>query len=371
MAADALKDPGIEAARAGLAAAPVPRAAGPTPAAEGLRNAYLELLKMALCDLGGTTTGAVVTLPDGTAAAKEQEGADVGLRAAGMDWPRYGMTMVGLRRLDDLQRCVESIVADDVEGDLIEAGTWRGGASILMRATLNSLEGGEDRTVCVADSFQGFPREHAEDRDDVYLSAFDFVAAPLAQVQANFERFGCERGVEWVPGFFANTLPGLAGRRWSLIRLDGDTREATLTTLESLYDGLSAGGYVVIDDYGAIEECRVAVDEFRAARGISEPLEAIDWTGARWRRESEPSSGPPTPPRPASAASGAPAGAPAPDDDPRPARRIPTEWEVHLDGRVKALRERLAAAQAEVEELRGSPLRTAADGLRRKLARSR
>ena len=54
--------------------------------------------------------------------------------------------MIGLRRLDDLQACVESVVADGVEGDLIEAGVWRGGASILMRATLDTL-GAEGRTV--------------------------------------------------------------------------------------------------------------------------------------------------------------------------------------------------------------------------------
>ncbi len=114
-----------------------------------------------------------------------------------------GLTMVGLNRLDDLQACVEAVVRDGVAGDLIEAGAWRGGASILMRATLDSL-GARDRTVYVADSFQGFP---AAD-DQGHLNATDFLAVPLEEVEANFARLGLEAGVRFVPGFFAETLPG-------------------------------------------------------------------------------------------------------------------------------------------------------------------
>jgi O-methyltransferase len=152
--------------------------------------------------------------------------------------------MIGLSRLDDLQRCVESAVRDGVEGDLIEAGAWRGGASILIRATLDSLGAG-DRTVWVADSFQGFPAPDAEgypadsERD---LHTIDFLAVPLDEVRAHFARFGLDRGVNFVPGFFQETLPKLRGRRWSLVRLDGDTYESTWIALEALYRGVPAGG---------------------------------------------------------------------------------------------------------------------------------
>ena len=63
------------------------------------------------------------------------------------------------------------------------------------------------------------------------------------------------------------------------MRLDGDTYEATRAALDALYPGLAAGGYLIVDDYGATaEECRRAVDEFRAEHGIAEPLEQVDWT---------------------------------------------------------------------------------------------
>ena len=148
-------------------------APGPAADAESLRLAYLGLLKLALCDLAGTSTASVSRLLDGSVASRELSGEDRRCARPGLDWPLHGLTMVGLNRLDDLQACVESVVRDGVEGDLIEAGAWRGGASILMRATLDSL-GADERTVHVADSFQGFPA--ADELGD--LNEIDFLAVP-------------------------------------------------------------------------------------------------------------------------------------------------------------------------------------------------
>src|ERR1700736_6093465 len=103
-----------------------------------------------------------------------------------------------------------------------------------MRATLDSL-GAVDRTVWVADSFEGFPTSDTPHEDD--LAAFDFLAVPLDEVRANFARFGLEHGVRFVEGFFEQTLPGLADRRWALVRLDADTYDTTLLALRCLYPG--------------------------------------------------------------------------------------------------------------------------------------
>lgn len=349
-------------AHPGLADARPLRAAGPAEDAEALRRAYLDLLKLCLCDLQGMGTTSVGRSQEGLVWARELSGDQLRLRSAGMDWPLHGLTMVGLRRLDDLQECVEALVRDGVEGDLIEAGAWRGGASILMRATLDAL-GASERTVVVADSFEGFPEEERAVRpgelDD--LSGFDFLSVPAAEVRAGFERLGLGEGVRLVPGFFADTMPLLAGRRWSLIRLDADTYEATRLALESLYPGLASGGYLVVDDYGALEECRRAIDEFRDERGIAEPLEEVDWTGVRWRRESSPEPGPAVAPEPLP---DPPARAPEAD---RPPPAIPTIRELKLDEELRELRRRLADAEAELVRLRNSRAVRAADWLRRRL----
>ena len=339
--------------REGLQAAREPTATGPGPDPESLRLAYLDLLKLTLCDLAGTATMSVARTQQGHVMSRELTGDQLRMRAAGMDWPLHGLTMVGLRRLDDLQRCVESVVRDGVEGDLIEAGSWRGGASLLMRATLDSLGGG-DRTLFVADSFQGFP-EASGDLSKGYdlsldLAGADFLAVPLEEVGASFAKFGLEQGVEFIPGFFQETLPSMTGRQWSIVRLDGDTYEAIWTGMESLYDGLSPGGYLIVDDYLSLDRCREAIDEYRLQHGISEPIEEVDWTCVRWRKESQSA--------PARRDGAVPATAgPAPRAVARSERtRVPGIEEVALSEEIERLRERLAAAEAEVRRLSSSPL---------------
>ncbi len=254
-----------------------------------MRQSYLSLLKLALVDLLGVRTQTIHFTETGELFTRYMGDNEMQYRINGIDWPAHAMTMVGLARLDDLQTCVEQVVADQIPGDVIEAGTWRGGASILMRATLNSL-GDTERTVWLADSFNGFPepdREaYPEDRR-IDFSDRDFIAVPEEQVRQHFARYGCAEGIEFVPGFFEETMPTMESGTWSLVRLDGDSYEATMITLSKLYPGLSKGGYLVIDDFGALPECSRAVEDYRKANGITEPIEQIDWTGARWRKADE------------------------------------------------------------------------------------
>ncbi len=74
----------------------------------------------------------------------------------------------------------------------------------------------------------------------------------------------------------------------ALIRLDGDLYESTFDALSALYPSLSAGGYVIIDDYGAMEACRQAVHDYRERHGIEEEIVPIDWAGAFWKRAGPP-----------------------------------------------------------------------------------
>jgi hypothetical protein len=331
-------------------------AARPGIDAGSLRRAYLELLKLCLCDLAAAGTESVDGLADGHVASRELTVDQLSERADGRDWPLRGMTMSGLRRLDDLQSCVESVVRDGVAGDLIEAGVWRGGGSILMRATLDSL-GAEDRSVWVADSFQGFPRADAppgagvrdyEQTLEPYLAVFDFLAVPLEEVKAHFTRFGLERGTRFVPGFFEDTLPELPDHEWSLIRLDADSYDPTLLALRYLYPRLSVGGYLIVDDYGALEECRGAVDRFRREHRIKEPLEQVDWTGVRWRRESDSEIAPP--PQPHERRSRPDGAARAVSRPER--RRVPSGRELELSRELADLRDRLGQAADELTRVK-------------------
>ncbi|MBB5159508.1 TylF/MycF family methyltransferase [Saccharopolyspora phatthalungensis] len=212
---------------------------------------------------------------------------DASARIEGRDWPSAAHTMVGLKRLDSLHECLNRVLADNVPGDFIETGVWRGGVCIFMRAFLAAHEC-TDRTVWVADSFEGFPDvaqgSHELDREIPFQEANEVVAVPLATVQDNFNRYGLlDSQVKFLRGWFKETLPRAPMTRLALLRLDGDLYESTADGLENLYPKLSPGGFVIVDDY-ALPSCRQAVHEFRERNGIQDPIENIDYTGVFWRR---------------------------------------------------------------------------------------
>jgi O-methyltransferase len=221
---------------------------------------------------------AVVKRPDPEARAA---------REVGGDWPSEAETMIGLRRLTDLARCVAQVVADNIPGDVIETGVWRGGACILMRGVLAAL-GETQRKVWVADSFAGLPKpdvgRYPADEGDTHWSVKE-LAVGLDEVRGNFMRYELlDEQVHFLKGWFAETLPAAPISTLSVLRVDGDMYGSTIEVLESLYPKLSVGGFCVIDDYGAVAGCRDAVSDFRNDRGIDEPMVEIDWTGVVWRR---------------------------------------------------------------------------------------
>lgn len=197
---------------------------------------------------------------------------------------RWGFSdsMVGLRRLDQLQAAIETVVEEGVPGDILEAGVWRGGAAIFARGVLASL-GVTDRTVWLADSFQGLPAPiHALDSD---FSKQDSLAVSLDQVQDAFRRYGLlDEKVAFLPGWFEDTLPQAPVDQLAILRADGDLFSSTLEILTNLYPKLAPGGFVIIDDYGALQDCRAAVHAYRARHALSEPIEPIDGMGVFWRK---------------------------------------------------------------------------------------
>ncbi len=208
-------------------------------------------------------------------------------RRDGRDWPPVAHTMIGLKRLENLQYCVEDVLAHDIPGDFIETGVWRGGATIFMRAILKAYDV-TDRAVWVADSFAGLPPPspdaYPHDAGSDFYS-FEQLQVSLSDVQANFAAYGLlDDQVRFLKGWFHDTLPTAPIERLAVLRLDGDMYESTMDALGSLYSKVSVGGYVIVDDYGSIPACRQAVHDFREKHGITETIHEIDWTGAYWQR---------------------------------------------------------------------------------------
>jgi O-methyltransferase len=204
-------------------------------------------------------------------------------RGEGRDWPHHAQTMVGLERMRNVRWCAETVLREDVPGDLIEAGAWRGGVGILMRGIMKAY-GIDDRRVWVADSFQGLPTPNPDRDPGVESHELEWLAVPVEEVRENFDRYGLlDDQVRFVEGWFSSTLPALRDIRWSVVRIDGDLYESTMDALVNLYDGLSPGGFLIVDDF-VLESCREAVEDFRRDRDIHEPIERIDWTGVFWRK---------------------------------------------------------------------------------------
>ena len=209
------------------------------------------------------------------------------LRKEGRDWPVLAHTMIGVKRIDNLQFCVENVIKNNVPGDLIETGVWRGGATIFMRGILKAY-GVTDRRVWVADSFEGLPepdeKKYAADRGDKHHT-LSFLAVSMEQVKENFARYGLlDEQVCFLKGWFKDTLQNAPLKRLAVARLDGDMYQSTMDALTSLYPRLSPGGYLIVDDYGVVPACRTAVDDYRNANNIREPIQDIDGWGVFWQR---------------------------------------------------------------------------------------
>jgi len=204
------------------------------------------------------------------------------------------VSMLPLVRMDNLQFCISDVIQRGVPGDLVETGVWRGGATIFMRAMLKVMNV-TDRFVWAADSFEGlpepdaekFPREARSFKSAAMTKYYKHLAVGLDEVRRNFEAYGMlDDQVKFLKGWFKDTLPTAPIKSIAVLRLDGDYYESTRDALTNLYDKVSAGGYVIIDDYGedSWTHCRQAVDEFRQERGIADPMVRVDKPCSFWRK---------------------------------------------------------------------------------------
>lgn len=215
----------------------------------------------------------------------------VRLREFGLAYQRpmryvgFSNTMLNRARVDNIEFCLDRIREENVAGDLMECGVWRGGAVIFMRGYL-AVHAIDDRSVWVADSFEGLPGpdiRHKEPQPSIQLDPMP--AVDLDTVKNLFARYGLlDDQVRFLKGWFKDVLPDAPVEKLALLRVDGDLYVSTIDALSALYSRVTPGGFVIIDDYGCYETCRRAVAEFRHRHGIVEPIHSVDWTAIYWRR---------------------------------------------------------------------------------------
>lgn len=240
------------------------------------RDAYIDLIKRSVTNylyLGG-------------AASPEQFHSvvhyDVGRSTWKIDPLSRPITLLSRAQLDLVEQSVLSVAQRGVPGDFIEAGVWRGGVIILMRALMKA-HGISGRRVFAADSFVGIPMNTRALNDPVDKWRDRWIAS-LEEVQQNIARFGLlDDKVTFVPGFFAETLKRLADQTFAVMRLDSDSYDSVEESLVYLYPLLSRGGIIIIDDWHLVG-CQQAVLNYRSRHGVTAELKVHDGN-AYWTKD--------------------------------------------------------------------------------------
>ncbi|MCY7309439.1 MAG: TylF/MycF family methyltransferase [Chitinophagaceae bacterium] len=196
-------------------------------------------------------------------------------------------TLVPVERRYSLYQTVNYIIKNNLEGDLVECGVWKGGSSMLMAYTL--LEAGiSNRKIYLYDTFEGMTKpgemdgqeeKDQWDRGKVTDTLNNMCYSPIEEVKANMNKTGYPvENIVLVKGKVEETVPGTIPSKISLLRLDTDWYESTKHELIHLYPLLEKHGVLIVDDYGAWQGARKATDEYFTSIPNTF-LGRIDYTG--------------------------------------------------------------------------------------------
>ena len=97
-------------------------------------------------------------------------------------------------------------------------------------------------------------------------------------------QLGIQENTHLVKGLFQETLPQAEVMKIAVLHVDGDWYESTKTCLDHLYDKVTPGGIIQIDDYGHWAGARKALHEFFESREIQPNLKYLDYTGRQFTK---------------------------------------------------------------------------------------
>lgn len=217
-----------------------------------------------------------------------QDAFDSEIREYGWDWPSVAHTMIGVKRLSNVRSLCESAIGNNIPGDFVETGVWRGGACIMMNAVCKAY-GITDRKIWLADSFKGLPapdvKRYPEDAGENFHE-YKELSVSVEEVKNNFAKYNLlDDKLVFLEGWFKDTLPVAPITSIAVLRLDGDLYESTIQPLDALYDKVSIGGFVIVDDYHVVKGCKAAISDFRNKWNINSQMHEIDGVGVYWQKQ--------------------------------------------------------------------------------------
>jgi hypothetical protein len=193
-------------------------------------------------------------------------------------------TMCSRARLRGLHGAVRHALDCRIPGDVVECGTARGGSGAMMGLLLRAEP---HRTLWLFDTFEGLPPPTYDDPD--YQIAKTFVGTcrgDLGDVAKLIEQLRLTAQTRLVKGLFQETVPKSPIPVIAVLHLDGDWYWSVKVCLDHLYDRVSPGGIIQIDDYGHWAGARRAVHDFFRQRGLRLKLKYLDYTGRQFVKPS-------------------------------------------------------------------------------------
>jgi|LauGreDrversion4_2_1035121.scaffolds.fasta_scaffold75296_4 hypothetical protein len=200
-------------------------------------------------------------------------------------WPFEADSMIGVYRMVNIYESIKDVCERRIDGDFVETGVWKGGACVLANAVIHELQQQNHRRVHVFDSFEGLPMPYMEqDSGDIHHT-FDFLSVNLDYVKGVFSKYGyLTDNVVFRKGFFSETMKNTSDiSKIAVLRLDGDMYSSTIEVLEALYDKVSDGGLIIVDDW-TLPGAYNAVNDFLSSRGEQVQFFSIDNSSCYWRK---------------------------------------------------------------------------------------
>ena len=198
-------------------------------------------------------------------------------------WPHYEAvrkeTMLSVERLFHLYKVARYIAHADIPGDIVECGVWRGGAMALVARVL--LAERAARYIHLYDTFAGHPKPGAEHNNSLFggVGAQEWREGWAASPREVAERNMLDAGQSY-DNFMLYVgqveHADVATHTLALAHIDIDWYEAIVAILPRLWDCLSPGGVLIVDDYGHYDGQKKAVDEFFADKPVL--LHRIDYS---------------------------------------------------------------------------------------------
>ena len=200
-------------------------------------------------------------------------------------WPLEADSMIGVYRMVNIYESIKDVCERRIDGDFVETGVWKGGACVLANAIIHQLGQQNQRKVHVFDSFEGLPMPYMEQDEGDIHHKHDFLSVSLDYVKGVFSKYGyLTDNVVFHKGFFSETMKNTSDiSKISVLRLDGDMYSSTIEVLDALYDKVSDGGIIIVDDW-TLPGAHSAVNDFLSSRGEQVQFFDIDNYSCYWRK---------------------------------------------------------------------------------------